>query len=244
MGNLLDSEVSRISFPWRWNLLSPGWDWRGAGLCWWGTGGYQVATTVLRLGWRGGGGEGAGWHRSGGSPREERGPAATLLLGTVRAPALRRHRENLGKRQLDEDKTRRACEQAQPGTPSLQPWLRAARLSQTLSWHWRKAVVGFPQLRSPDVFLKFSLQLERLMCQQVTECISSLWLYSPAGRTMPAVVPVLPSSPDMPFPRTAEGPSADAATGCHFVLLCFAQLRRSISHKVCFPAVKNKCHGN
>lgn len=137
---------------------------------------------------------------------------------------------------------RRVCERAQPGTPCLQPWLSAAQLSQTLSWHrqglwWGSHSCG-PVAGPPNVFPKFSLQLERLMCQQVTECISSLWAYSPAGRTMPAVVPVLPSSPGMPFPRTAEGPSADAATGCHFILLCFAQLKRSISHKVCFPAIK------
>lgn len=30
----------------------------------------------------------------------------------------------------------------------------------------------------------------------------------------------------------------DAATGCHFVLLCFVQLKRGILHKVCIPVIK------
>ena len=55
---------------------------------------------------------------------------------------------------------------------------------------------------------------------------------------MPAVTSVLPSFPDVPFPRTVEGQSVDTAPGCHFVLLCFPQLKRSVLHKVCFPAVK------
>lgn len=76
------------------------------------------------------------------------------------------------------------------------------------------------------------------MCQQVTVCVSSLWAHGPTGKTMPAVTSVLPSFPDMPFPRAVEGQSVDTATGCHFVLLCFPQLKQSVSHKVCFPAVK------
>lgn len=48
----------------------------------------------------------------------------------------------------------------------------------------------------------------------------------------------LPSCPDVPFPRTVEGLSVDTATGCHFVLLRFLQPKRSVSRKVCFPAVK------
>jgi len=56
---------------------------------------------------------------------------------------------------------------------------------------------------------------------------------------MPAVASVLPSFPAVPFPRPVEGQSVDTATGCHFVVLCFPQLKqRSVSRKVCFPAIK------
>lgn len=73
------------------------------------------------------------------------------------------------------------------------------------------------------------------MCQQVTVCVSSLWAHGPMGRMMPAVTSMLPSFPDMPFLRTVKGQSVDTATGCLLVLLCFPQLKRSVSPKVASP---------
>lgn len=49
---------------------------------------------------------------------------------------------------------------------------------------------------------------------------------------------MLPSFPDVLLPRTVKGQSVDTATGCHFILPCFPQLKPSICHKVCFSAVK------
>lgn len=65
------------------------------------------------------------------------------------------------------------------------------------------------------------------MCQQVTVCVSSLWAHGPTGRMMPAVTSMLP--------RMVEGQLVDTATDCHFVLLCFPQLKWSVECKVCFP---------
>lgn len=76
------------------------------------------------------------------------------------------------------------------------------------------------------------------MCQQVTGCVFSLWAHGPTGKTMPTVTAALPSFSAVPFPRTVEGQLVDTARGCHFVILCFPQLKPSVSHKVCFPAIK------
>lgn len=55
---------------------------------------------------------------------------------------------------------------------------------------------------------------------------------------MPTVTSLLPSFPDVLLPRTVKGQSVDTATGCHFVLPCFPQLKPRICHKVCFSAIK------
>lgn len=55
---------------------------------------------------------------------------------------------------------------------------------------------------------------------------------------MLAVTSMLPSLPDVLLPRTVKGQSVDTATGCHFVLPCFPQLKLRICHEVCFSAIK------
>lgn len=154
-----------------------------------------------------------------------------LLLASL----LKRYGENLGKRQLDEG------ENNGKWTSWESPWCgQAWPCFHKLCFGPGKGCFGGshscgpsagPLLRIHSVFLKFLLQPECLMCQQVTVCVS-LWADGPMGRMMSAVTSMLPSFPDMPFLRTVKGQSVDTATGCNFVLLRFPQLKRSVSCKV------------
>lgn len=95
------------------------------------------------------------------------------------APLLKRRGENLGKRQLGEDENDEGM-----GTGSAGKALDVAKRSPAFANFvlvLTRAVVGVPTavdptagplLGIPSVFLKFLLQLECQMCQQVTVCVS------------------------------------------------------------------------
>lgn len=107
---------------------------------------------------------------------------------------------------------------------------------QTLSWHcWQ----GFPQLCSHC----WACPGHSQMCSWSFLCS---WSVNRSQSASPLCGHTAQRSDVLchvyiarfPWWTISQDNRVDAATGCHFVLLCFVQLKRGILHKVCIPVIK------